>query len=478
MPKVLWSEETLNGQAKICTLDKRTGYYLRIYRKEDRKYQFPSLQTDNIEQARKNALNVYVETTKTSAKTRSKKFLLETAVQEYLAEKEEEVRNNELSPGSFDTYRQRLYQRILPYAAAKKVRNIGDLNIKTWDDYKVFYQSRKTAGRWGKSSEGLAADTINSDIVTLTSFLWWCVHKGYVTHTEVPQKIKKVKKRKANKEETIAAFYPDDWKIIIDVLENWDVHGIDPNNHRGIEDSIKEWRQELFRWWVCFQYETGCRPHETNKLRFRDVEVLEERDGDGLPTKIHFDTAEQTKTGARTVIAPWYLWDGIQRHKRAGLAMLNAKNREHNERVKARWDKGIKRTADRLKDDNIWPEPNPDDLLFFNVFAQNGKRTNYSTTWYEEQWEELLSLAMKNPSFPQDALHKFTMYSLRATHITHELLRDVDIDKVADNVGNSPDVIRASYKRPMQLLNAKYLANSTGALKELDDDDVLASIHG
>ena len=151
MPKVVWSEETLNGQEKICSSDKRTGYYLRIYRKEKRSYSYPSLSTSDIQEARKNALNVYIETTKVAPKTRSKKYLLKTAVEEYLLERQEDVRNNELSAGSPDTYRQRLSQRIVPYALEKGVRNIGDLTNKTWDDYKRFYQSRTTAGRWVRS---------------------------------------------------------------------------------------------------------------------------------------------------------------------------------------------------------------------------------------------------------------------------------------------------------------------------------------
>ena len=123
-------------------------------------------------------------------------------------------------------------------------------------------------------------------------------------------------------------------------------------------------------------------------------------------------------------------------------------------------------------------EPNASDLLFFNVFSQKGTRTNYSTTWYEEQWEALLVEAMKNPLFPQDCIHTYTMYSLRSTHITHELLRGVDIEHVSENVGNSPDVIRSNYKRPMQRLNAKYLANSTEALRQQDDGEVMSSFAG
>ena len=85
--------------------------------------------------------------------------------------------------------------------------------------------------------------------------------------------------------------------------------------------------------------------------------------------------------------------------------------------------------------------------------------------------------AMKNPLFPQDCIHTYTMYSLRSTHITHELLRNVDIERLSLNVGNSPNVIRSNYNRPIQRLNAKYLANSEAALREQDDGEVMSSLH-
>ena len=209
-------------------------------------------------------------------------------------------------------------------------------------------------------------------------------------------------------------------------------------------------------------------------MTFRDIEVIKDDNGN---KKLLISISEKTKTGRRETVAPYYLLEGIRGHKCAGLGLLAVKNMLHNQRVKARWDKGVKRKDDRLKKVVKDEEPLLSDLLFFNVFSQKGTRTNYSTTWYEEQWEALLVEAMKNPEFPQDCIHTYTMYSLRSTHITHELLRGVDIEILSDNVGNSPSVIRSNYKRPIQRLNAKYLANSTEALRQQDDGEVMSSIH-
>ena len=68
------------------------------------------------------------------------------------------------------------------------------------------------------------------------------------------------------------------------------------------------------------------------------------------------------------------------------------------------------------------------------------------------------------------------MYSLRATHITHELLRGVDIEVLSYDVGNSPAVIRSNYNRPIQRLNAKYLASFKDALRQMDDSDLMYNL--
>ena len=48
---------------------------------------------------------------------------------------------------------------------------------------------------------------------------------------------------------------------------------------------------------------------------------------------------------------------------------------------------------------------------------------------------------------------KYTLHSLRSTHITHSLLKGVRIRVIADNVGNSEAEIERTYYRLNNLLN-------------------------
>ena len=64
MPKLVFNEPTLNGQAFICKYEDRKYFNLRVKR-EGHRYTHISLNTDDIEIARKNALDCYVKVVST-----------------------------------------------------------------------------------------------------------------------------------------------------------------------------------------------------------------------------------------------------------------------------------------------------------------------------------------------------------------------------------------------------------------------------
>ena len=66
---------------------------------------------------------------------------------------------------------------------------------------------------------------------------------------------------------------------------------------------------------------------------------------------------------------------------------------------------------------------------------------------------------------------KFTLHSLRSTHITHQLLNGVRIRVIADNVGNSESEIEGTYYRLNNLLNIEELGMHR---KKLSPEDELS----
>ena len=84
-----------------------------------------------------------------------------------------------------------------------------------------------------------------------------------------------------------------------------------------------------------------------------------------------------------------------------------------------------------------------DDLLMMNPFLVGRKmyHPEHTRGW----WKEILSKCQFE--------EKYTLYSLRSTHITHALLKDMKIREVAENCGTSQTEIESTYQRLNNLLN-------------------------
>ena len=100
-----------------------------------------------------------------------------------------------------------------------------------------------------------------------------------------------------------------------------------------------------------------------------------------------------------------------------------------------------------------------DDLLMMNPFFD--KRTIYHTEHIRNWWKRIL----QECAFEK----KYTLYSLRSTHITHALLKGVRTRVIADNAGTSESMIEKTYYMISNLLNIDEL----GFHKESNDDELV-----
>ena len=75
---------------------------------------------------------------------------------------------------------------------------------------------------------------------------------------------------------------------------------------------------------------------------------------------------------------------------------------------------------------------------------------------YEELVETALTKFYKGQTQPTEHSN-FTLYSLRSTHITHNLLNGVRIRVIADNCGTSESEIEGTYYRLNNILNIEEL---------------------
>jgi len=443
VPRIVSKEPTLNGGAFIIRYEHREYYYLRVKREGDR-YSNVSLETAEIEVARKNALDAYIKVVGEPPRSRGRSLSFEKACEQYLNEKYVEVVRKQLSPRSLDLYHQRIYQRIIPYAAFVEVKSIGDIRKDSFEKYAGYYLDVRQKGKWKSASDGLSTSTINSDITTLRSLLKWMVKREMLDPRKEGE-IPKLKDRKNYREESNPAFLPDEFRQLKDILYRFD---------QDIDDEELRWKHRWFINWVLFQYQSGCRIHETAQIRLGDCEVQTRPDG---KVKGIVKVAPSTKTGRRTVIMNGNTLRKVKSHLNKGIKIRNQQIELYNSRVK----------NGEIKDRKGNPKPeikllspaSKDDCLMMNPFLP--ERSVYHIEHIRNWWKRIL----KECSFEKN----FTLYSLRSTYITHALLKGIRTRVIADNAGTSESMIEKTYYMLNNLLNIDEL----GFHKESGDDELV-----
>ena len=126
-------------------------------------------------------MKVYININQNPAQKRQRNYLFKTACEKWLDSKQERVDIGRLKQRSYDTYRARLYERIIPFANATGIKKFDDINCKSWrDKYFLFYRKVKTKGKWNTPTEGLAVGTINDDISTINELLNWMMDEEII----------------------------------------------------------------------------------------------------------------------------------------------------------------------------------------------------------------------------------------------------------------------------------------------------------
>lgn len=157
---------------------------------------------------------------------------------------------------------------------------------------------------------------------------------------------------------------PEDWKKFCSelyALEN------------GIDDPETLWKRRWFVQWVRFQYQSGCRPHETAQIRLGDCEVVKRKDGKASGI---LKISNATKTGGREVAMNGSTLQKIKSHLSKGVKIRNEQIEIHNKKVLAGEVKNKK--GDVVTDIlPLIPAPSKDDLLMMNPFLI----VDLSITW-------------------------------------------------------------------------------------------------
>ena len=449
MPTLEFSEPTLNGQAYICKYKGRKYLNLRVKR-DGHRYTHISLNTDDILQAHKNSLDAYVKVMQTPPRSSKETTTIKRIFEKFMEVKKLDVERGQNKALTKKLYGQRIEQRFIPYLEYKGLQNIKDIRKDSFKDYAGFQLDKRHKGKWKNLTKGLAPSTINADISTLNVIFNWMVEEEHLQPINKPI-IKRIKDKKNYREEANPAFLPEDWERFKDVLYKFDV---------GHDNEYETWRRRWFINYVRFMYGGGFRPHEARKIRFGDVELFNKRE-DGKPSAlIQIDT--DTKTGKREMVMNGNTFKNLKYHLNKGIKIRNKQIIEKNEKLL----KGLK-----VNDfhNRSYKEPLPevapiskDDFVLMNPFL-NGKRRIYHES-YIRDW---MNMILKECDFKR----RYTIYSLRSSHISFALLKGQTVNQVSKNVGTSMQMIQQTYDG----LSARYSMDKLGFFKDTNvpkEDDI------
>ena len=440
MPTLEFIEPTLNGQASICKYKGRKYLNLRVLR-DGRKYTHISLNTEKLDQAHKNALDAYVKVMSTPPRSSKETTTIKRIFEKFMEQKQLDTDRGQSKALTQKLYGQRIDQRYIPYLEYKQLRNIKDIRKDSFKEYAGFQLDKRHKGKWKNATKGLAPSTINADISTLNVIFNWAVENGHLMQDNKPI-IKRIRDKKNYRDEANPAFLPDDFKAFKDVLYKFD---------QGYEDEYETWRRRWFINYVRFMYGGGFRPHEARKIKFGDVEISNNRK-DGKPVAIIQIDAD-TKTGRRDAVMNGNTFLNVKSHLMKGIKIRNKQISCMNEKLLG-GDKVL--DFHNRRHEKELPQvhnPEKDDLVLMNPFL-NGKRRMYHDSYIRDWW----NLVVGECSFK----NRYTLYSLRSTHISNQLLLGISVNKVAKNVGTSMAMIQMTYDR----LSSRYSIDDLGFFKD------------
>ena len=402
MTSFLEKHETGQSGIKVVKFARRKNYYLYVYDKVTKKVSYQSLDSEDLDWCMKNwfqGYNQFIQ--KGGSPTKIRRTSLISKCKEYVDWQYARFERGEIKEKSFKAFWERMRNGIIPYIENSKYQSIHELNRKSFVDFAVYWRDK-----------GKQVSTIRGYIMTFKHYLNWLVDQDLLDLGKCPQ-IKGLRQVKDYRTDANPAFVGEDWKVFRETL--WRYEYLDDAHTDDPLELERWWIRKNFVLWVLFQFHSGNRPHETEKLTYGDIKVEDFKLKNGATTKRGLiQIPGDTKRGERTSVMNGTYIQRIVDH---------FKNFQH-----PAW------LAYEVTDETpLFVNPNTG-----KSFHQQSFRVHY---------QKVLSFAGLDG-------RGYTPYSLRSTHITRQLLNRVSVDDIARNLGTSSEMIRKHYDGVQNILKS------------------------
>ena len=451
MPRIHSKTKVLSGRAEVISYERDPStFYYRELVPGTKSYRSRKLQASTVEAAQLEAVDAYSalrveppltpEAAKTPAPFHNSSKGVHKAIQDYLKTLQKQVQAKQISQGTLDVAEAVIYKLVYPFFQQAGITKTSEIKIDTFQQY-VVWRQQTAKGRHGilKSGFGVTALTLRKELQQISK---------WVNHHLLPQKLIKAElasdKRfitypKIRTEHLLAnpAINPADWEIIINYArKEW--RGEETRYVRGW------WSRTMFWNWMLISKNSGARPEELLKIKWKDVEYedigrfskskqqerLQEYQQHGIA--IEEEDLEELGQVSKEIAHI------VLRSSKTGQPRISSCNCVY---VFERW---LKFQQDWAKQNGYNYEITPNSLVWGCPYKL-GDTLSYNR--YKQLWVDIRNKVgnqLKGHVFSNDP---YTIYSMRSTFVEDNLLAGKDIFLIAKAAGHDVKTLMKHYER-------------------------------
>jgi integrase len=417
LPRILTKKPTLNGKADVICFEREPDkWFLRVLIEGTKKYKTKRIPfATTLEEAIEGALDTFIslkdkpEQTIPSKPRRSSQSI-DVAIAAYLEHERQRMEAGLCAPSTYARRSTVIGKHLVEYLAFKEITRTSQINDDTFSDYPIFRKQ--------------ARSTRKAELSLIQSFVSHYLIKHKLITPDVAMSkdlLPKIRMRQSDFDANPAINDEDFKKINYAIRYEYIPDGNKHQSHR-----VHHARQMMWHF-IMVMKNTGCRPNELRKLRWKDVEL--ENVGRWSESKqmeedriIAYLRVTDSKTGQQREI-PANVGDTLIRWMKYRLSYIKT----HMPDLYAR--QGV----------NL-----PDQLVFGNPY-NDFKAYDHCTL--QQHWNVILSYVSGKLKGHKFSDRKYTLYSLRSTFIENKLIEGMDIFLLARICGHSVKVLMTHYER-------------------------------
>ena len=414
MPAIHQKHPVLKGRGVVfCYVTDPSKWYYRELIPGTKKYRTKLIpEATTLEEALMSVVDVAFElkdkklpNTRTPTVTK-KRVSITDAVNSYLHSIYEKYQAGLAAEATYEHKQIILTKHLIPYLSSLGITYTDQIDRDTFTQYPIY---RKDAAKYTRKKELSTIKTFINEHLIRYELVSPSVA---MSKTLIPKVLMKQVEFDAN-----PAISAEDWKNIEHHIKS--VYLEDGAKHNS--PRVHHWRYLMWTF-IMVAKNTGCRPNELLKLKWKDVEFTDLEKADDREHIIAYLTVTDSKTGMKREIPA-----------NVGSTLLQWMQY----RIKY-----IKQHLPKLY--NELSVNSLDQLVFGNPYNEF---KSYNLVSYQHSWREIISGCYERLRGNKFSDRPYTLYSLRKTFIEQQLIAGLDIFLLARLCGHSVKVLETHYER-------------------------------